>query len=278
MDQLRTRLVEKSAMLTRSERRIAAWLENNLEQLAFLTMSELSRETEVSEATIIRFARKLDFDSYSMLQAAAKNVLQERFSLGSRLAGLSEQTGGVLAATYKQDLDNLRHTYEHLDGKKFHAAVALISRAKRIGIIGLRASAPAAQYLAFNLNLIRPGVTQLRADTDSLHDQLLDFTSDDAVIAISLARPVKNTLDVVREARSRYNTPIIGITSSAFSSLANLSDHVLVAASEGTFNSYSAVFSLAGAILDATATNLPESASARLATLDGLNSETVYET
>lgn len=276
MDQLRARLLRKSDSLTRSELRIAEWLEANFERLAFLTVNEVSRETGVSEATIVRFARKLEYVSYSAFQDDVQGAVQQQYSVGNRLAALLDQPESPLARAYKQDLENLQRTYELLDHAVFEGAVRAIAHAPRIGIVGLRASAGAALYLAFALNLIRPGVTQLRADSENLHDQLLDLVPGDVVIAVSLAKPTRKTLEVVREARDRYGATIIAIASSSVSALAQMANHVLVVGSEGTFNSYAATFSLAGALLDAVATRLHDSAAARIARLDVINADNVY--
>lgn len=276
MDQLRERLQRKFESFTRSERRIAEWLDAGFERLAFLTVNEVSRETNVSEATIVRFARKLDFPSFSALQDEVQSAVQQQYSVGNRLAARIVEAEGPLARAYRQDLENLQRTYEQLDSGAFDNAVRAIAHAPRVVVIGLRASAGASLYISFALNLVRPRVNQLRADVESLHDQLLDLAPGDVVVAISLARPTRLTLEVVREARQRYGATIVAITSSSLSALAQMSHHVLVVGGEGTFNSYAATFSLAGALLDGVATTLHDSAATRLARLDAINSDDVY--
>jgi DNA-binding MurR/RpiR family transcriptional regulator len=271
------RLQEKHAVLTKSERQIAVWLEGSVERLAFLTVNEVSRQTEVSEATIVRFARKLGFDSYSALQREVQLAVQQQFSLGDKLQqSLDSAHEGPLKRSYQRDLDNLRRTYEQVDQATFERAVSAIASAQQVGVVGLRASAGVAVYLAFALNLVRPGVVQIRPDIDAVHDQLLDFSGADAVIAVSLSRPALKTLETVREAKQRYGVTVIALTNSTMSPLAQLADHVLVVMGEGTFNSYTATFSMAGALLDGVATELRESATARLRRLDAVNSESIY--
>lgn len=271
------RLQEKQGALTRSERLVAEWLERSVERIAFLTVSEVSLETGVSEATVVRFARKLDFDSFSAMQREVQVAVQRQYSLGDKLQqALKDEEQGPLARAYRRDLENLRRTYEHVDETVFDAAVKAIARAPRVAVIGLRASAGAAVYTAFALNLVRPRVLQLRQDLDNTHDQLLDMGPGDVLIAIALAKPARRTLEAVHEAKQRYGASVVGITSSSVSALAQMADHVLVAAGEGTFNSYAATFSLAGALLDGVATTLRDSATARLRRLDAINSEDVY--
>lgn len=275
MDELRERLRQKYERLTPSERRIAEWLERSFEQLAFQTVNEVSQATGVSEATIVRFARKLDFASFSDLQSEVQAAMQRHYSVGSRLAGL-DVADGPLAVAYERDLENLRRTYEQIDEAVFEGAVKAIAHAPKVVVIGLRASTAAAVYIAFALNLIRPRVSQLRIELDNMHDQLLDLAPGDVLIAISLQRPARKTLEVVQEASEQYGVTVVAITSSALSALAQKAQYVLVAGSEGTFNSYAATFSLAGALLDGVAARLRSSATERLARLDAANSKDVY--
>lgn len=274
---LRARLEDKKSMLTRAERQIAEWLELGFERLAFLTVNEVSRETGVSEATIVRFARKLDFDSFTAFQREAQKAVQRQYSLGDKLQNaLVEGDESPLARAYRRDLENLRHTYENIDEAAFTAAAKAIAHAPNVAVVGLRASAGAALYTAFALNLIRPRVTQIRQDLDNVHDQLLDLAPGDVLISVSLARPARRTLEVVQEAKQRYGVTVVALTNSRVSMLAQWADHVLIVAGEGTFSSYAATFSMAGALLDAVAVALRDSATVRLRQLDAINSEDVY--
>jgi DNA-binding MurR/RpiR family transcriptional regulator len=275
MDELRDRLRQKYERLTPSERRIAEWLERSFEQLAFLTVNEVSQVTGVSEATIVRFARKLDFASFSDLQSDVQAAMQRQYSVGRRLAVL-DMADGPLSTAYERDLENLRRTYEQIDEVAFEGAVKAIAHAPKVAVIGLRASTAAAVYIAFALNLIRPQVTQLRIEMDNMHDQLLDLAPGDVLIAISLQRPARKTLEVVQDAAEHYGVTVVAIISSALSLLAQKAQYALVASSEGTFSSYAATFSLAGALLDGVATRLRSSATDRLARLDAANSQDVY--
>lgn len=278
MTDLHQRLQSKRELLTPSERQIAEWAERSFEQLAFLTVNEVSRETGVSEATIVRFARKLDFDSFSALQRAVQAAVQRQYSVGNRLQALAGADEGPLAHAYQRDLENLRRTYEQVDEESFNAAVRAIAHAPKVMVIGLRASAGAALYIAFALNLVRPQVVQIRQDLDNVHDQLLDLAPGDVLIAVSLARPTRKTLEVVQEAKQRYGVTVVAFSSSRVAALTQRADHVLLVGAEGTFNSYAATFSLAGALLDAVAAALHDSATARLRRLDAVNSEDVYGT
>jgi len=54
---------EKFPDLTKSEKRIANFLRKNQEESAFLPAGDIARRLNLSEATLVRFARTLGFPS-----------------------------------------------------------------------------------------------------------------------------------------------------------------------------------------------------------------------
>ena len=269
------RLGQRQATFTKTERRGAAWLEGHGEAVAFQTVNAIAKGSGVSEATIVRFARKLGYDSFTAMQQAAQRDLQAAHSLGDRFeralrAGADE---GPLERAYRTDMENLTRTYERLDGDAFRRAVRQLAHARRVAVVGLRASAGSATYLTFALQLVRPRVTQIRHDLDDVHEQLLDAEPGDVLLAVSVGKPARRTLEVVREAKERRGMAVVALVSSRVSAVASLADVALIVSVEGTFNSYAAVSSLCGALVDGVAAALRDSASDRLARIDAINAE-----
>ena len=275
MPGIEARLSERLRTFTNAERRVAEWLETNVETVAFQTVNAVANASGVSEATIVRFARKLGYDSYGSMQRAAQVRLQRTHSLGDKLqrALAAGETEGPLEHAYRQDLANLQRTYEGLDADAFSEAIRTLAHARRVSVIGLRASAGSATYLAFALQLVRPRVDRVRFDLGDVHEQLLDDGPDDALLVVSVAKPARRTLDVVREAKEQRGMTIVAITSSRVSAVASLADSVLLVSADGTFNSYAAVASVSGALVNGVAAALRESAAMRLRAVDAINED-----
>lgn len=274
MQTIEQRLAERQHAFTNAERRVAGWLEGNVETVAFRTVNVVAAASGVSEATIVRFARKLGFDSYPAMQRAAQAGMQRQYSLGDKLQKtLNGGEDGPLERSYRRDLENLQRTYERLEVADFAAAVKALAHARRVLVVGLRASAGSAVYLAFALQLVRPRVALVRLDLGDVHEQLLDVGPGDALLAVSVAKPARRTLEVVREAKERRGMTVVAIVSSRMSAIASLADVPLMVAAEGTFNSYAAVASVSGALVDGVAGALRDSATARLRTIDEINHE-----
>lgn len=276
MNRVLEKVQRRHDTLTAAERKIAAWMERSVNSVAFRTLSELAAEIGVSEATIIRFARKIGYASFPGLQHDVQEAIQQQFSLGAKFTRSLDGANGdsTIHRWYQTQLDNLQETYEALDPGELERFVDHVARARRVAVVGFRASSGVATYTAFALNLVRPDVTQVQLALDNVHDQVLDYTEDDVLIAFSLSRPARKTLQVVEEAKGAGLT-IIGITNTRFSPLSQWADPLLIAATHGTFNNYSAVMALCHLVLESTALRLRDSAEARLRALDERNSEDV---
>src|SRR5512141_2021913 len=119
---------EKYKELTKSEKQIADYLRKNQEESAFLSAGEVAARLELSEATLVRFARSLGFDSYP----AMREVLQENFRrrvthsarLRSRLDELRE-SGDLFERLVISEMDYMTHSLETVKREAFNEAVAL---------------------------------------------------------------------------------------------------------------------------------------------------------
>src|SRR5512141_3371363 len=126
--------------LTKSERQIADHLRKNQEESAFLSVSELAQRLDLSEATLVRFARSLGFDSYP----AMRELLQENFRrrvthsarLRSRLAELRE-AGEVFEKVVVSEMDYMTQSLESVNRDALHEAIDLFRTRKRVFIFGL---------------------------------------------------------------------------------------------------------------------------------------------
>src|ERR687886_831080 len=83
------RLKEGADAFSKNQRVLARYVLNNYQSVAFATVSELAQQSSVSEATIVRFAKALDFSGYPEFQNEVRRLLRadlrgvERFKLGA---------------------------------------------------------------------------------------------------------------------------------------------------------------------------------------------------
>ena len=74
MSSLVTKIGKQVNQMTKSQKKVANYLLFNMDKLLFFTADELAKAANVSTATVVRFARELDFEGYTDMQKAARSA------------------------------------------------------------------------------------------------------------------------------------------------------------------------------------------------------------
>ena len=67
---------ENMAGLSKGRKRIAAYILSNYDKAAFMTAYKMSRLTDVSESTVVRFAAALGYAGYPGMQKALQELVR----------------------------------------------------------------------------------------------------------------------------------------------------------------------------------------------------------
>lgn len=193
-----------------------------------LTVTELAEAAATSEASVIRFCRELEFDSFQGFKLA----------LATELAGRPSQTGAATAAWPALQaitdgaIGAARETADLLDRETMAIAVARLLGARRIALAGFGASAVTADYL--NYKLTRLGLASaVHADPHMAAMVAAAMDSSDALVLISSSGSTLDAVRVATLARER-GAFVVAVTNRARSPLSAVADTTLVAAAPET--------------------------------------------
>lgn len=230
--ELLQRLNHSGKRLSKSHRRIAECIVAHYDKVAFMTASKLGEYVGVSESTVVRFAAALGYDGFPQLQKALQELIRHRLTATQRL----EMTGDmghaqVLNKVLKTDMQNIRATLDELDLNTFEAVIESLLQARDIYVLGLRASAPLAEFLGHYLNFIFPNVHIVTSGVSDVFEQVARICEEDALIGISFPRYTNHTVKAMKFARSRGAT-LIAITDGPLSPLHAEANLCLTAKSE----------------------------------------------
>ena len=244
---------EKKDEISKSHKKIADFIIENPEKSAYMTASKLSKEADVSEATVVRFAEKIGFSGYPEFQKALLAYAKGKLTSIQRIELAYEKMGerGVLDGVLKSDILHIEKTLLNIDREQFEKAVDAISSAKRIYITGVRSAAALAEFAGFYLHLIFDNVRLIKSTGgDDLFEQIMNVGEGDVFIGISFPRYSKNTIKALEYAK-RNNATVIGITDSKSSPVANMSSYCLFAECDTTsfVDSLTAAMSLINALV-----------------------------
>lgn len=224
-------VVEHYQQLTKSERRIADYLRQNQDESAFLSAGEIAARLNLSEATMVRFARTLGFGSYP----AMREVLQENFRrrvthsarLRSRLEDLRE-AGDIFERLVASEIDYMAQALETVDRQALHQAVELLRSRNRVFVFGVGPSLSLVELMEIRLRRFGRQVIPLTTAGREMLEPLMSMTSQDLLFVICFF-DVSGALRLVLDYANEVGCPVIMLTDTLGSIIGDKADVVLAA-------------------------------------------------
>jgi DNA-binding MurR/RpiR family transcriptional regulator len=147
---------ERFEDFSRSQKDVARYIVDHLDEAAFLTAEELARRASTSSSTVVRFSQALGFEGYPELQQAA--IEEYRSTIAASTANgsgaLFSFDHSELEGSLSADYANLEETARKLTPEQVDASVAALATAQRIVIVGVDQMAFFASYLRHTLSLL----------------------------------------------------------------------------------------------------------------------------
>ena len=190
--------------LTRAEKRVADFVADHQQKTQYMSISELSEEAGVAEATVTRFCKRLGCKGYHAFKLAVANSVAGRID---SLPPESEITPDDSIAElgrklYMADRDAMAQTLELLRPDDVKKAADILCAADNVLCMGQGGSMLLAQECA---HLFSTSVPHFRAVSDS-HLQAIaaaHLTERDAVIYYSYSGSTEELLKNLRVVRDR---------------------------------------------------------------------------
>jgi DNA-binding MurR/RpiR family transcriptional regulator len=190
--------------LTEAERRVGRALLDDYPMVGLETMATFAKRAGTSGPTILRFTRRLGFESYSAFGEVLRREINERLqSPLSRYAARPgadsrQDTRDLVAQAQRRNIEIAERDLPMAD---FTRAVALLADPQRnLLCIGGRFSSMIAGYFQHYLRELRPGVRMIRDNSAAWADYLLDVRSGDVLIVFDFRRYQRDVLELVKGA------------------------------------------------------------------------------
>jgi DNA-binding MurR/RpiR family transcriptional regulator len=149
---------ERFEDFSRSQKDVARYIVDHLDEAAFLTAEELARRASTSSSTVVRFSQALGFEGYPELQQAAieeyRNTIATAGSAAAGNGALFSFDHSELEGSLGADHANLEETARNLTREQVDGAVAALAESQRIVIVGVDQMAFFASYLRHTLSLL----------------------------------------------------------------------------------------------------------------------------
>lgn len=270
--ELLARINQTGRRLSKGQKRIAEYIVNHYDKAAFMTASKLGDKVQVSESTVVRFAIALGYDGYPALQKALQEMIRNRLTAVQRVEMTGDMSeSAVLGTVFKADMQNIRQTIEDLDEANFSRTVDALCEAERVYVVGVRSSAPLAQFLGYYMNFIRDNVMVITSGLSDVLEQVARVGEKDVVLGISFPRYSRRTIEAMNYAKGKGAT-VVSLTDTPLSPLGEASDFCLTARSDmaSFVDSLVAPLSMINALIVAMSLRHREEVSEHFAQLESL--------
>ena len=258
--------------LSKGQKRIAQYVEDHYDKAAFMTAQKLGDAVGVSESTVVRFALAMGFSGYPALQKALREMVRNRLTAVQRIEIAQEVAEkDVPRKVLTSDMRNIRQTLEDMDEVVFSTVLDALCAAQKIYVLGVRSSAPLAEFLGYYLSFLFEDVHIVTPGIGEIIEPIARAKPGDLLLAISFPRYSRRTLQAMRYAHE-HGAATIAITDIPSSPLAQIADHALCA--KGTMASFAdslvAPMSILNALIVALSLRKREQVSEHLARMESL--------
>ena len=218
MSSLVTKIGKQVNQMTKSQKKVANYLLFNMDKLPFFTADELAKAANVSTATVVRFARELDFEGYTDMQKAARLRFHDREEEPEDLPQSSPEEDSseyLLEKSFRQDIQNLKRTFQDLSREDLERACTLLKTSRRVYLVGMRISRSMATYAYINWGMLRKGVHLIHNEGLDYAEELIEINSEDLIVAFWAPRYNRATYQMLSHAK-RQKASVLLITNREF--------------------------------------------------------------
>lgn len=217
----------------RSEKRVADWLFSHSGEVLPYSITDLASKCDSSEATIVRFSKRLGCAGYQELKITLAKEHEKKVIAPTITS--SDDCFSIFEKVCNDAYMSLERTKKTLSAESMTKASMAIFEARRVVLIGLGTSAQVAEDASNKL--LRAGCnSSAYADTHMQMIAVSQLTAGDVVVGISQSGSSKDIVEAIKTARAKGAT-IISITSKERSPIARHSDILLLTDTEETRHS-----------------------------------------
>jgi DNA-binding MurR/RpiR family transcriptional regulator len=244
--------------LTQSQKRIAEYIVDHPDRVAFSTVDQMAGQIDVNPSTIVRFTYRLGLKGFPDLQERTRALVRGQLSAASEIVNensvLVHLEGTAFGTSLGQDLQNLRRTIAAIKAEDLQQASDLIAAARHVYVVGSFNAYSVAFFLGLALDRIRGNTTVWSGDMTLQASQSLGLGPEDCLIAFTSAPYAVSTqraAQLAKEARCK----VIAVTDTPISAVGQIADVILAAATTGAGlqNSFVAPMAIANALLNGVA-------------------------
>src|ERR1700761_6294862 len=212
---------------SRSQKDVAQYIVDHLDEAAFQTAEELARRANTSSSTVVRFSQALGFEGFPELQAAAREEYRRVHAQGADTsaptssAPLFSLDQNEFETALAADHLNVEETARKVSRSSVEALIEAIVSAEKVLVAGTDQMAFFASYLRHLLMLLDLRVDVVASPSQEALSRLGRIEQGTLVIGLSAGRPHPLVVRAMKLARHR-RARTAAITDATLSEVAKL--------------------------------------------------------
>lgn len=212
---------------SRSQKDVAQYIVDHLDEVAFQTAEELARRANTSSSTVVRFSQALGFEGFPELQSSAREEYR-RANASAAAGGASPSAEPLFSLDQNEfetavasDYVNVEETARKVSRSDVEAAVDAIASADRVLICGTDQMAFFASYFRHLLMLLDLRAEIVASPSQEALSRLSRIDERTLVIGLSAGRPHPLVVRAMKLARHR-KARTVAVTDATLSEVAKL--------------------------------------------------------
>jgi DNA-binding MurR/RpiR family transcriptional regulator len=216
---------------SRSQKDVAQYVVDHLDEVAFHTAEELARRASTSSSTVVRFSQALGFEGFPDLQEAAREEYRHHHRTSAQPRGLEAAPLFSLdQSPFEQaiaaDHVNVEETAHKISRSEVEGAIEAIAAAERLLIAGTDQMAFFASYLRHLLMLLDVRAEIAASPSQEALSRLGRIDERTLVIGLSAGRPHPLVVRAMKIARHR-RAGTLAIVDATLSEVSKLAERTL---------------------------------------------------
>jgi DNA-binding MurR/RpiR family transcriptional regulator len=212
---LEERVAARQASLSAAERRVARYLADHPDEVAFSSSETLGRATETSDATVIRTVKALGYPGMPALKKTLQEAVRERLTpagrFGKDLDDLGDDPEQVLSRVLTESIDLLGRARQTIRPDSFAEAVSMLVGAREIVVLGYGGLGQLGNYLALRLSRLRLRARAAVTSGFLLADELLPLNENDVLVVVA-HQVVPTEIDVALRHAAEVRAKVVLVT------------------------------------------------------------------
>jgi DNA-binding MurR/RpiR family transcriptional regulator len=218
---------------SRSQKDVAQYIVDHLDEAAFQTAEELARRANTSSSTVVRFSQALGFEGFPELQAAAREEYRRVHAqaiVGPPAKGSGAGPAGAPLFSLDQnefetalaaDHLNVEETARKVSRSAVESLIEAIVQAEKVLVVGTDQMAFFASYMRHLLMLLDLRVDVVASPSQEALSRLGRIDEGTLVIGLSAGRPHPLVVRAMKLARHR-KARTAAVTDATLSEVAKL--------------------------------------------------------